>query len=74
LIQTDIPELDLEAGSIDITPESKGSSAPKEEPGAPKTAAGDSEGCSVSATRSASLGWIAFGIVAMWLTRRRTAR
>ena len=32
------------------------------------------DGCSVSAAKSASFGWIALSIVAMWLTRRRTAQ
>lgn len=67
LIQTDIPELDLEAGK----PE-----APKSDPGSkgePKGDAGSSEGCSVSAAKSATLGWIAFAIVAMSLGRRRRA-
>ncbi len=74
LIQTDIPELDLEAGTVDLAPGSKGSSAPEEQTGAPKTQVSEPEGCSVSATQSASLGWIAFGIVAIWLTRRRRTR
>ena len=68
LIRTDIPELDLEAGSVDL--------APKGKPGEPDA---DSkgptpEGCTVSPVRTASLGWIALGIVAMWLTRRRWAQ
>ena len=59
LIRTDIPELDLEAGTIDLSPTSEGSNI---------------ESCSVSAVKSASFGWIGLCIVAMWLTRRRTAQ
>jgi hypothetical protein len=72
LIQTDIPELDLEAGTVDL--------APKREPGSdegrggPTTDGSTYDGCSVSAAKSASFGWIALCIVAMWLTRRRTAQ
>lgn len=66
VIRTDIPELDLEVGTVDLEPKSLG--APSDAGGA------DSEGCAVSAGQSASLGWIAVGIVAMWLARRRTVR
>lgn len=65
LIQTDIPELDLRAGEIEA--------APKTEP-EPKSREQSSNGCSASPATTASLGWIVFGIVAMWRTRRRTAR
>lgn len=64
LIQTDIPELDLKARPPEPEPETHDSAGP---------ASGDtstSDGCSVSAARTASLGWIALIIVAMWLTRR----
>lgn len=72
LIQTDIPELDLEAGAVEP--------APKSHPGLGNGQGGlggdatTSDGCSVRAARTASLGWIALCIVAMWLTRRRTAQ
>jgi len=66
VIRTDIPELDLEVGTVDLEPENQ--SAPSDADGA------DAEGCAVSAAESASLGWIAVGIVAMWLARRRTAQ
>lgn len=71
LIQTDIPELDLRAGQIEDAPKT----LPEGEdgPGASSDAA-RSEGCAVSAARSASLGWIAVSIVAMWLARRRIVR
>ena len=72
LIQTDIPELDLEAGAVDLAPKSKPN--PVEGAGGPSGDASTSDGCSVSAAQSASFGWIAFIIVAMWLTRRRTAQ
>jgi hypothetical protein len=72
LIETDIPELDLEAGAVDLTPELKPES--EEENGPPKVDASNSEGCSVRADGDASLGWIALCIVAMWLRRRRIAR
>ncbi len=66
LIQVDIPELDLEAGKLEAPkPDSKGK---------PKGDASESEGCNVSAAKSATLGWIAFAIVAMSLGRRRRAR
>jgi len=72
LIQTDIPELDLEAGTLDISPKGKPDSKP--EKSGSTGDAGASEGCSVAAAKSASLGWIALSIVAMWLGRRRTAQ
>jgi len=72
LIRTDIPELDLEAGTIDLAPKSEPGTG--EEPGGPTGDTSTSDGCSISAAKSASLGWIALCIVAMWLTRRRTAR
>ncbi|MDH3624448.1 MAG: DUF2330 domain-containing protein [Myxococcales bacterium] len=65
LIQTDIPELDLKARPQEPEPKTQDGSGP---------ASGDtstSDGCSVSAARTASLGWIALIMVAMWLTRRR---
>jgi len=67
LIRTDIPELDLEAEPVDLAPKS----APGSDEGGP-TSDGAIDGCSVSAAKSASFGWIALCIVAMWLTRRRT--
>jgi hypothetical protein len=72
LIQTDIPELDLEAGTVDLAP--KG--APGSDGGrlGPTGGGGSLDGCSVSAAKSASFGWIALCIVAMWLSRRRTAQ
>ncbi len=72
LIRTDIPELDLEAGTIDLAPEGAPGSGKGE--GGPSGDTSTYDGCSVSAAKSASFGWIALGIVAMWLTRRRTAR
>jgi hypothetical protein len=70
LIKTDIPELDLEAGAFEKEPKRD----PDGAKGQPKGDAGSSDGCTVSAARSASLGWIALGFVAMWLGRRRIAR
>jgi len=72
LIQTDIPELDLRAGTMEQTP--KSDPAPEEVPGEPSGDAASSGGCSASATRTASFGWIALSIVAMWLSRRRAAQ
>ena len=72
LIQTDIPELDLKAGAVEAAP--KGKADPDEGKGGPSGDASTSDGCSVSAAKSASLGWIALCFVAMWLTRRRTAQ
>ena len=71
LIRTDIPELGLEAGKVERAPKSKPD--PVEGEG-PRGDAGTSDGCAVSAVKSASLGWIALCFVAMWLPRRRTAR
>ncbi|MGB5268131.1 MAG: hypothetical protein WBN30_16175, partial [Polyangiales bacterium] len=71
LIQTDIPELDLKAGALEAAP--KGKADPGDGKGGPSGDASSSDGCSVSAAKSASLGWIALCIVAMWLTRRRSA-
>ena len=71
LIQTDIPELDLKAGALEAAP--KGKADPGDGKGGPSGDASTSDGCSVSAAKSASLGWIALCFVAMWLTRRRTA-
>ena len=69
LIRTDIPELDLEAGLVDIAPKSK------PEPDTGDTGQGPTPvGCSASPGATASLGWIALGIVAMWLSRRRGAQ
>ena len=65
LIRTDIPELDLEAGAVEIAP--KGTLAPD-------TRGSSTEGCSVSTGRTASLGWITLGIIAMWRRRRRVAQ
>ena len=70
LIETDIPELDLKAGAFEKQPKRD----PDGAKGKPKGDAGSSDGCTVSAARSASLGWIALGFVAMWLGRRRSAR
>ncbi len=72
LIRTDIPELDLEAGTIDLAPKS----APKrgDGQGGSTDDVVTPEGCSVSAAQSATFGWIALGIVAMWLTRRRSTQ
>jgi len=72
LIQTDIPELDLEAGALETAP--KGEPEEGDRKSAPNGDASSSDGCSVSAAKSASLGWIALCFVAMWLTRRRTAQ
>jgi hypothetical protein len=72
LIQTDIPELDLKAGAVEAAP--KGKADPDEGKGGPSGDASTLDGCSVSAAKSASLGWIALCFVAMWLTRRRTAQ
>ena len=72
LIRTDIPELDLEAGTIDLAPEGAPGSGKGE--GGPSGDTSTYDGCSVSAAKSASFGWIALSIVAMWLTRRRTAQ
>jgi len=72
LIQTDIPELDLEAGVVEVSP--KGKPDPGDGKSGPSGDTSTSDGCSVSAAKSASLGWIALCIVAMWLTRRRTAQ
>ena len=72
LIRTDIPELDLEAGTVDLAPKSAPGSDDGE--GGPSGDISTSDGCSVSAAKSASFGWIALCIVAMWLTRRRIAQ
>jgi len=72
LIRTDIPELDLEAGTVDLAPKSAPGSDDGE--GGPSGDTSTSDGCSVSAAKSASFGWIALCIVAMWLTRRRIAQ
>jgi len=72
LIQTDIPELDLEAGAVELAPNRDPDPGRGED--GPSGDATSSDGCSVSAARSASLGWIALCIVAMWLSRRRTAQ
>jgi hypothetical protein len=72
LIRTDIPELDLEAGTLDLAP--KNAPTSKEGEGGPATDVVQPEGCSVSAAKGASFGWIALSIVAMWLARRRTAQ
>ena len=72
LIRTDIPELDLEAGTIDLAP--KGAPGPGKGEGGPSGDTSTYDGCSVSAAKSASFGWIALSIVAMWLMRRRTAQ
>jgi hypothetical protein len=66
LIRTDIPELDLEAGKLEA--------APKGEPGSKSEGKGPTpEGCSISPAKTATAGWIALAIVAMWATRRRVA-
>jgi hypothetical protein len=70
LIRTDIPELDLEAGAVELAPKALPYLEPTEVPNEP----GRSEGCSASAAQSASLGWIAACIVAMWLGRRHIVR
>ena len=67
LIRTDIPELDLEAGKLEAAPKGKPDS--KSEGKGPTP-----EGCSISPAKTATAGWIAFAIVAMWATRRRVAR
>jgi len=72
LIQTDIPELDLEAGNVDLAPKTKAD--PGEGQDGPSGDASSPDGCTVSAAKSAWFGWIAAGIVAMGLARRRTAR
>lgn len=69
LIQTDIPELDLEARPPEPEPtpqKGSGKSTGGED-------AGSNEGCNAGATQSASLGWIVLIIVAMWRTRRSAA-
>jgi len=68
LIRTDIPELDLEAGTVDPTPKGRPEGSAQED------RERSTDGCSVSPLRTASLGWIALAIVAMWLQRRRWAR
>lgn len=73
LIRTDIPELDLAAGTVDLAPERPSETGNKDDE-ATGAARSESEGCSVSATQSAALGWIVVAIVAMWLARRRTAQ
>ena len=70
LIRTDIPELELEAGAVDLAPKT----LPDAKGEGESSDASSSEGCSVSAAQSASLGWIVVGIVAMWLGRRRVVR
>ncbi|MFW2387831.1 MAG: DUF2330 domain-containing protein [Polyangiales bacterium] len=72
LIETDIPELDLKAGAVEMKP--KLDPKPDDAKGDPTGDAGNSDGCTVSAAKTASLGWIALGIVAMGLIRRRIAR
>ncbi|MGB8328515.1 MAG: hypothetical protein WCE62_00200 [Polyangiales bacterium] len=72
LIQTDIAELDFEAGGFEPGPKRKPD--PDEGPDGPSGNATGSDGCSISGARTASLGWIALSFVAMWLARRRTAR
>ncbi len=69
-IQTDIPELDLEARELAPEPEPtpQGGEGPSQ---ASTETSGD--GCEVGAGRTASLGWIALIIVAMWLRRRSFA-
>jgi hypothetical protein len=65
LIETDIPELDLKATEGEVAPKGK----PKSDP-----AGSSSSSCAVGPRATASLGWIAVGIVAMCLARRRTVR
>jgi len=65
LIRTDIPELDLEAGEVEIAPKGKA---------APQTTGPTPDGCSVSPAGTASLGWITLAIVAMSRRRRRVAQ
>ncbi len=76
LIQTDIPELDLEAGQLDSKPVGEESGAKSRVEPRTGTDTDDGYGCSAASNvaRDASLGWIAVGIVAMWLGRRRRAR
>lgn len=64
LIQTDIPELDLEAGVVELTPKSK--PGPK-----PQSGGATSEGCAVRPVATVSLGWIVLCLVAMSRWRRR---
>ncbi|MGD8825481.1 MAG: DUF2330 domain-containing protein [Myxococcales bacterium] len=71
LIQTDIPELDLEAGKVNEGPKTMPNHGQDPDE---SSDAGSSEGCAVGAVQSASLGWIAVSIVAMWLARRRFTR
>jgi hypothetical protein len=72
LIETDIPELDLYPGAV--VPVLQSDPNPTKGQEGTTGDATTPDGCSVSAARSASLGWIALGIVAMWLTRRPTAQ
>jgi uncharacterized protein (TIGR03382 family) len=65
LIETDIPELDLEAGTVDVSPTSNGEM--RQPPSNPT-----SSSCSAGPGTTVSLGWIALGMVAMGLARRRT--
>lgn len=64
LIQTEIPELDLEPGSVEAAPKQKSNDQSAE----PSTST-----CSASPGATAAFGWIAVAIVAMSLARRRTA-
>ncbi len=65
LIQTDIPELDLKARPPEQEPKTQEGTGPA------SSDTRTSDGCSMSAAKTASLGWIALIMVAMWLTRRR---
>ena len=65
LIQTDIPELNLKARPQEPEPKTQDGS------GAASGDASTSDGCSVSAARTASFGWVALIMVGAWLTRRR---
>ncbi len=66
LIQTDIPELDLEAGAAEVAP--TGTLGTSQDP-----SGSTGSSCSAGPATPVSLGWIALGIVAMGLARRRTA-
>lgn len=67
LIRTDIPELDLEAGSVE--PPQIDEAEPKAQSEGPTP-----EGCAVRPVTTVSLGWIVLGFVAMARCRRRSKR
>ena len=75
LIETDIPELDLEATpGKKLAPEPEPTPQDGTGPATGGASASTAEGCSVGAMQTASLGWIALFFIAMWLGRRMPTR